>query len=527
MRKFFSYGPVDCEIHFCVPRKELIKECMEKLIGEKFGHYFTVWAPRQTGKTWLMREVKKEIEKRYPDKFIVGMMSVQGVRLKKDSEPEEFLTRIPILFRDTFDIKISPPTKWEDFQGFFYKEAGIFTKPVILFIDEFDSLLTRVIDELVTIFRDIYLKKENYLLHGLALIGVRAVLGVKSERGSPFNIQRSLRVENFTFKEVKGLYNQYIEESGQKIEDDVIEAVYKATQGQPGLTCWFGELLTEKYNPGKDKVIDIKVWKEVYRKSLYVEWNNTVLNLLKKAQSKYFQYVLKLFENDNVKFSLDKDWCNYLYMNGIITYETVKDLKGDEVEVCRFSNPFIQTRLYNAFTYELIGEDLPVHALRIGDELEDVFEEDRVNLRALIDRYRDYLKRLKQKGLKPFKKMPRRSDLNIYEAIGHFHLYHWLMNAIGDDCYIIPEFPTGNGKVDLHIKYGNKKGIIEIKSFESMSKLKRGIEQAAKYSKQMGIKDVVLVLFLTGVSEEEAMSLQGEKEIQGVRVTVEPVVIDF
>ena len=61
MRTFFSYGPVDCEEHFCVPRKELIDRCVSQLVGniEKGGHYFTIWAPRQTGKTWLMREVRR------------------------------------------------------------------------------------------------------------------------------------------------------------------------------------------------------------------------------------------------------------------------------------------------------------------------------------------------------------------------------------------------------------------------------------------------------------------------------------
>ncbi len=525
MRRFFSYGPVDCEIHFCVPRKELIEECIYQLIGEKFGHYITVWAPRQTGKTWLMREVKKEIEKRYPDEFIVGMMSMQGIRLKKDSESEEFLSRVPILFRDAFDIEVTIPDKWEDFQGFFHKNTGIFSKPVILLVDEFDSLPVGVIDELVTIFRDMYLKKENYLLHGLALIGVRAVLGVESDRGSPFNIQRSLKVENFTFDEVKDLYNQYIEESGQKIEDEVIEAVYKATRGQPGLTCWFGELLTEKYNPGRDKVINMDVWEEVYYNAIHIEWNNTVLNLIKKAQSKYIDYVLDLFNKQDMEFSLDDEGIAYLYMNGIIDYEDFVDLKGKKIKVCRFSNQFIQQRLYNALARKYIGKDIPIYALRIGDELEDVFEGERLNLRALIDRYRDYLNRLKEKGLKPFKEMPKRSDLNIYEAIGHFHLYHWLMNAIGDYCVIVPEFPTGNGKVDLHIRCGGKEGIIEIKSFENMAKLKRGKEQASKYAKEIGLEEIVVVLFLTGVTEEEAMSLQGEEEIEGVKVIVEPVVI--
>ena len=221
MRRFFSYGPVDCEEHFCVPRKELIDKCISQLVGkiEKGGHYFTIWAPRQTGKTWLMRQVKQEIENRYSDKFTLGMMSMQGVVLKDDEKTERFLDKVSDLILNAFDMEIESPANWEGFRLLFHKRKGIFKRPVILFIDEFDSLPSKVIDQLVTLFRDIYLNRESYLLHGLALIGVRAVLGVESERGSPFNIQRSLHVENFTRDEVWDLYNQYIEESGQKIEE--------------------------------------------------------------------------------------------------------------------------------------------------------------------------------------------------------------------------------------------------------------------------------------------------------------------
>ena len=139
---------------------------------------------------------------------------------------------------------------------------GMFKKPVILFIDEFDSLPRNVIDRLVTLFRDMYLKPESFILHGLALIGVRAVLGVESDRGSPFNIQRSLHVPNFTREEVEDLFRQYRIESGQGIEPAVVEKVYEVTRGQPGLVGWFGELLTEKYHPGPGKTIDIRAWKQ-------------------------------------------------------------------------------------------------------------------------------------------------------------------------------------------------------------------------------------------------------------------------
>ena len=52
MRKFCSYGPVDTDLHYYVPRTELIEQALLQLRGEdpkKSGHYITVWAPRQTG----------------------------------------------------------------------------------------------------------------------------------------------------------------------------------------------------------------------------------------------------------------------------------------------------------------------------------------------------------------------------------------------------------------------------------------------------------------------------------------------
>ena len=57
MRRFHSYGPVNSKVHFCVERNDLVEQCMNQLLGkaEEGGHYFTIWAPRQTGKTWLIR----------------------------------------------------------------------------------------------------------------------------------------------------------------------------------------------------------------------------------------------------------------------------------------------------------------------------------------------------------------------------------------------------------------------------------------------------------------------------------------
>jgi len=524
MRRFHSYGPVNARSHFSVPRTDLVNQCLNSLIGSdsdnEGGHYFTIWAPRQTGKTWLTQEVKKRIESIYSDRFTVAMMSMQGVIMEDKDQVDVFFNYIPNLIRRAFGVTVSEPASWKSLSEYFSSDTGLFDKPVILFIDEFDKLPPIIIDRLVNIFRDMYLDRQNYCIYGLALIGVRAVLGVDSERGSPFNIQRSLHVPNFTLDEVTDLFGQFQQESGQLVESEVVESVYKSTNGQPGLVGWFGELLTEKYNPGIAVAIDLKTWETVYRKALYVEWNNTILNLIKKAMGEYQPYVLNLFSRSDIPFNLRAKWCSYLYLNGIISCTTQQKTNQEMVEICRFAAPFIQTCLFDSLTLDLIGDRTPGTAVDPLDDLTDVFEGDSLNLPPLLDRYKAYLVRMKANGLNPFKDQPRRTDLHYTEAVGHFHLYAWLQAAIGRRCVTSPEFPTGNGKVDIHIRCNGKKGIIEVKSFVDMSETRKGTEQAAAYARSLNLNSVTLALFVPVDDETVLTKLSGEHQSNGVTVTV-------
>ena len=94
MRRFHSHGPVDKDIHFSVPRTDIVKQYLDQLIGhpEKGGHYFTVWAPRQTGKTWLTRQVVQEIEERYPDQYKILSFSLgilRGISIPNNQNSDE------------------------------------------------------------------------------------------------------------------------------------------------------------------------------------------------------------------------------------------------------------------------------------------------------------------------------------------------------------------------------------------------------------------------------------------------------
>ncbi|KPA14170.1 ATPase domain protein, prokaryote domain protein [Candidatus Magnetomorum sp. HK-1] len=522
MRIFNSYGPVDPAEHYCVERKKLVDQCAKQLVGniEKEGHYFPIWGPRQTGKTWLYRQSLKDIKHRYGEKFIVGEISMQGITFRNNDDPTDvFFNNIPVMFKMKFSINSPDIQSWLDWKLLFSKDSGIFDRPLILAIDEFDKLPQEIINNLISLFREMYLDRQSYMLHGLALVGVRAVLGVESTSGSPFNIQRSLHVENLSFDEVKDMFDQYQKESAQQIEPDVIEKLYQKTQGQPGLIGWFGELLTDKYNQEPHQTLRLKQWHHVYNCACEIEHNNTVLNIITKARNEYKSSVIKLFTDANIHFSFDYDWCNYMYMHGIISYERSGE-NHKQYHVCRFSSPFIQTRLYNAFIGEIKeAHDRSMLALDPLDALDDVTSGSSLKLPALLNRYKDYLARLKDNGLNPWQDQPRRkSDYHLTEAVGHFHLYHWLQMALGIESSISPEFPTGNGKVDLHIIYEGKKGIIEVKSFTNLKESRRARKQAAAYAKQTGYPDVTIAMFAPFTDENVLNQLSVSETIDNIDV---------
>ncbi len=528
MRRFHSYGPVDSRYHFCAPRKELIIHGVEQLVGipEEGGHYFTIWAPRQTGKTWLMRQMKERITEQYPEQFALFHFSLGGLRdigVIRDEKNDriQFPTELGELVQECFpdDPSVS---SWKELRQLFSKENGLWGKPLLLLIDEVDTLPPLLLDALVAQFRELFLARETNHLHGLALVGVRAVLGIESRRGSPFNIQKSLHVPNFSSAETADLYKQYQEESGQKIDPQVVGKIHQLTQGQPGLVSWFGELLTEKYNSGPDQPIGPETWKMVWHKARFTEPNNTVMNLIAKARMPEYQpLLLSLFTRPDQPFSFHEPLCNYLYLHGIITSKTVRKNSGELIEICSYSSPFIQTCLYHALSAELLDQRKKLLALPPLDDLADVFSGPQLNLPALLQRYKNYLYRLKEQGTNPWKEQPSRcTDLHLTEAVGHFHLFSWLQEVVNEYCLVSPEFPTGNGRVDIHLRCGEQRGIIEVKSFARQSRLVADKRQAAEYAIQLGLDRVTVALFIPVLEEDVLEQLSSTEVVEGVTVSV-------
>ncbi|MCK5525192.1 MAG: ATP-binding protein, partial [Thiomargarita sp.] len=372
MRKFSSYGPPNNKLHYYAPRKALIANALTQLKGdvpEEGGHYITVWAPRQTGKSWIMREVVLTLQQE--NQFDVVILPLQHLSNVADVNRVAQVLSRQLIKQLNLEKNLSID-RLDDFDQLFERET--LRKPLILILDEFDGLQESVIAGLVGFFRNIYTARQNqtdkstaekdYLLHSMALIGVRTVLGVENVKGSPFNVQRSLHIPNLTHDEVVSLFNGYQQESGQLIEPDVVERIWSEFQGQPGLTGWFGELLTETYNKATDKPITIEYFEGVYAAAINLLPNNNILNLISKAkQEPYKSFVLELFQTrTKVNFLYDDPIINFLYMNGVISVEEVSMSENN----VKFPCPYTQKRLFNYFARELYHE---------MDRLSDPFED--------------------------------------------------------------------------------------------------------------------------------------------------------
>ena len=131
--------------------------------------------------------------------------------------------------------------------------------------------------------------------------------------------------------------------------------------------------------------------------------------------------------------------------------------------------------------------------------------------------------KLKNKGINIFKDQPACIDLKPREAIGHFHLYAWLLDVIGRYCMITPEFPTGNGQIDIHIKCNNKCAILEIKSFKDLRQIKLAKDQSKKYAAKLGYKKVTIVVFISDANKEILQQISSSDIIDGINVIVKAI----
>ncbi len=258
-RHFNTAGPCRPDWHYMIPAERRLPEA--KGLVEQAG-YFVVHAPRQTGKTTVLRTLAAQLTAsgRYAalhftcetgeaagDDFGEAQRAILS-HIRRSAEihlPSE-LHPPPFPEASNTSLLSSALTAW----------ARSCPRPMVLFFDEIDALRGQSLISVLRQLRGGFPDRPTFFPASVILCGLRDVRDYKAASGgnperlgtsSPFNIKiESLRLGDFTAEEVRELYAQYTADTGQPFSEQAVARAFELTRGQPWLINALAREITEK-----------------------------------------------------------------------------------------------------------------------------------------------------------------------------------------------------------------------------------------------------------------------------------------
>nr|WP_322827477.1 AAA-like domain-containing protein [Lamprobacter modestohalophilus] len=217
--------------------------------------YFLLHAPRQTGKTTCLLALMNYLNRdgRYRALY-VNIEAAQSARERVEQGMAIICSALGRAAR--LYLGDARPADWCSAQG---REiaagdrlaallefwAGADPQPLVLLLDEVDTLVGDTLISLLRQLRAGYPQRPNHFPHTVVLCGVRDLRDYRIHSsaeqaiitgGSAFNIKaKSLRLGDFSRAEVQTLLGEHTAETGQAFTPQALERIWELTQGQPWL----------------------------------------------------------------------------------------------------------------------------------------------------------------------------------------------------------------------------------------------------------------------------------------------------
>ncbi len=273
VKKFFNTaGPVHRNNYVIDPLSRWDLEEVELLLEQ--DKYFLLHAPRQSGKTSTMFALRDSINATSDDTIAiyVNVEAAQVARHDVDSGMHSILACLGYEAEETLMVSGLKEELLKLFQldggkhalsaslAFLCKQTD---KKIVLIIDEIDSLIG---DTLVSVLRQLRSGYPNRMQRrfptSVILCGLVDIKDYKIHKsdgeiitgGSCFNIKsESLTLGNFSKEEIRTLYFQHTEETGQLFEEAVFDLAWRYTAGQPWLVNALAYQVCFKMKENRDR----------------------------------------------------------------------------------------------------------------------------------------------------------------------------------------------------------------------------------------------------------------------------------
>jgi len=518
IRTFEKSGLVNPEASYYVPLENVAnsdKQDIKTMVDR--GRYFSIFAPRQSGKTTFLKGIRSTLHK--DPAYVLILLSFERYKdLEKNQFyeliEEELYSRLINRLRETNCEKTG---KVEQFLNSHYLTGHISFgrlfaglnriiefKKIVIFIDEFDGIPENQLENFLTTLRDLYQKYKvvkQKALYSIGLIGIRNITKLVVGGVSPFNIADQVEMPPFSLKNVRDLFSQYTEETNQPFSEQAVEKVHEETAGQPWLVNRLGTILTMDVKPETVESIDENDVEKAIR-LLLQERNHHFDNLYEKAKLHKETFVQIVF--DNVEYNPDDEEQTWLEQFGLI-----KKKEGHAV----VANNIYRARYIKTFFKEVKAyEEISLH--------DYVLPGNRLDMEKILLYFEQYIAQI---GVNAFykKKKP-------YEKTGQFLLTAWLYQFVrGGAGELRYEIPSGFGRMDIILTYKGKKYIIETKI--NRHNLTRTLNDAitqvsGKYMASEYVEEGFLVIFdlktQLGEECEPRQHQAGEKKVTSFTIGI-------
>lgn len=486
--KFFNtVGAINPQKHYFIPHRLDWNQLTDFIKKE---YYFVLHAPRQSGKTTAIIEFVKHLNQK--EYYRALYLSIESAR-KKTNDMSHVVQVILKQFKDK--IKIFTPNETtallyleKIIQEKNYEESGIYDflrfwaeedkdKPLVIFFDEFDVLAG---DSLVTLLSQIrtgYTDRPEHFPQTICLVGVRDLRDYKIKTTeekdlailySPFNIKaESLTLPDFSLENVKNLYEQHTQETGQVFTEEAIKYAFEQTQGQP----WLVNALAYQacFRDVQDRKIPItKEIVEKAKEALIKRCDTHMDALLDRLDEPRVRNIMDILLSSSEGPGFSPDDLQYVRDLGLISRAEI-----------RIANPIYQEIIPRALActrQEEIMQEIVWYQKKDG--LLDVAK--------LLTGFTKFYRENSEVWLERF----------AYKEAGpHLLLLAFLQRIINGGGKIHREYALGRRRVDIRIEWKTQNFVIELKVNRGKDTLIQGLEQTASYMDKTGSLEGHLVIF--------------------------------
>jgi hypothetical protein len=488
-KTFCIAGPVVASKHYCLSLR-LNSQELHRLIDEE--KYFILHAPRQTGKTTAILNFVQQLNSE--GKYIALYINIEPAQAARNdisaglrsifSECKGWIRQIlgsdsplyPLILEFS---ELQNPSGGA--LGDFLRQASeALSSPLILFVDEIDSLVG---DTLISVLRQLrsgYVARPRFFPQSVCLMGVRDVRdyriwspeqGVFVLGGSAFNIKaKSLTLANFSPAEVAALYQQHTDATGQAFTPEAIEYAFYLTQGQPWLVnalaqeaCF--ELVTDRSQSITKEVIDRAKEVLILRRDTHLD---VLIDRLSEERVRRIIQMIILGEGEGANVSTDD--LSYVRDLGLVTQ------KGMAI-----ANPIYQ---------EIIPRELSLVQQAKLEGLVDrrpfIRADGSLDMRLLLEKFGQFYREQSSAWI----------EVLEFKEIGpHILLLAFLQRIINGGGSIHREYALGRKRVDLLVVWKNQRIVIELKIRRGEKSVEEGLVQTAGYMGTSQATEGHLVVF--------------------------------